>query len=114
MAYLYLISKIDNNEDIYKIGFTRKNPKLLKRLKQLQTGNENDLILVDQYESKFAIMIETAIHNMWKHKNKRGEWFYLTQEEVLNFKNKCKKIEENFIFLSKENEYFKKNYKIYE
>ena len=110
MAYIYLISKKDNDENVYKIGFTRKDPKKLKRLKQLQTGNDSDLIVVDQYESEFAIMIETSMHNMYRHKNKRGEWFYLTQEEVTNFQNECRTRKKNFELLSKENYYFKKKY----
>jgi len=114
LAYIYLISKKENNENVYKIGFTRKNPQKLKRLKQLQTGNDSDLIVVDQYESKFAIIIEASIHNGYKHKRKRGEWFYLTEYEVKNFQNECKNKEKIFELLSKENYYFKKKYNNYE
>lgn len=110
MPYIYLIAKKENDEETYKIGFTRKDPQRLKRLKQLQTGNDSDLIVVDQYESEFAIMIETAMHNMLRHKNKRGEWFYLTPELVNSFQDNCKTIEKNFQFLRNENEYFKKKH----
>jgi len=112
LAYIYLISKKENNENVYKIGFTRKDPQKLKRLKQLQTGNDSDLIVVDQFESEFAIMIETSMHNVYKHKNKRGEWFYLTDSEVNNFRKECEKKEHSFKILSKHNYYFKKKYNI--
>lgn len=88
--YVYLLS----NGDFYKIGVS-KNP--TKRVKQLETGSSSSIILYYQYKSRFAFKIESALHKSYPNENL--EWFSLTIEEVLDFMNQCKKIENNLIFL---------------
>ena len=65
MKYVYLANIEDTN--IYKIGFTKQTPE--KRVKNLQTGNPNKIVLVNSYKSEIAPSIESVIHNYFKHKN---------------------------------------------
>ncbi len=92
--FVYLIS---NNLNQYKIGIS-KNPK--RRIKELQTGNDNNLMLINQYKSeKYYKQIETALHNTYKYCNVLNEWFELTNEQAINFINECEKIELNIDFI---------------
>lgn len=102
MKYVYLI-QIDGT-DVYKIGYTKSNPK--KRLEALQTGNPFKLVLVDFYLSSRATKIESALHNRFKI-NKvtedeyklMGEWFKLDHDTRNKFKDTCAQIEKNFIII---------------
>lgn len=92
--YIYLIQ---NKETLkYKIGVS-KNPK--KRLKQLQTGSGEDLIIKEIYKSDIARKIESTFHNRYSHVRKRGEWFDLSISEEVEFIEKCMKIERDIILL---------------
>lgn len=111
MCFVYLINI--ERTDLYKIGITSKTPQ--KRLKKLQTGCALRLVLVDTYESDDYKQIETTFHRMFKHKknvpedfeNLHGEWFKLTFDDVIDFKNICSKIEENLNYLRKNSTYLK-------
>lgn len=92
--YIYLIT---NNLNQYKIGIS-KNPK--RRIKELQTGNDSNLFIVNQYKSeKYYKKIEKALHNTYKHCNVLNEWFELTNNQASMFISECIKIEENLIFM---------------
>ena len=58
MGYVYLIEDIDNNR--YKIGVTKN---LKRRLKNLQTGNSNQIKLIDSFETEYPFRLETMLHN---------------------------------------------------
>lgn len=89
--FIYLLKQ--ENESKYKIG-TSKNPE--KRIRTLQTGNSDKIVLVNKYKSlKFYKKIEYALHNQYSHLKSNGEWFDLTLEEEVNFLNDCEKIENN-------------------
>ena len=61
MGFVYLIGEI-NSDNKYKIGSTRaKN--INKRLKQLQTGNSNELFIKSFYETDKPFKLETMLHN---------------------------------------------------
>lgn len=99
MKYVYLANIEDTN--IYKIGFTKQTPE--KRVKNLQTGNPNKIVLVNSYKSEIAPSIESVIHNYFKHKKNSpedglkllGEWFLLEKLDVERFQETCKIIEGN-------------------
>lgn len=99
MKYVYLVNIEDTN--IYKIGFTKQTPE--KRVKNLQTGNPNKIVLVNSYKSEIAPSIESVIHNYFKHKKNNpedglkllGEWFLLEKLDVERFQETCKTIENN-------------------
>ena len=100
MKLVYLIR---NNNSQYKIGIS-KSPS--KRIEQHQTGNPDELKIIETYESENAAKIETALHNMYIHKRANREWFNLSIVEEVNFVTNCKRIDESINFLKKmENKY---------
>jgi predicted GIY-YIG superfamily endonuclease len=96
MSYIYLIKT--KNEGKYKIGVTKD---IQQRLKTLQTGSSDELILIDKYYSDYAFQIERALHNFYKPNNILNEWFELYIEDEVNFNKKCLQIENNLIYLKK-------------
>jgi hypothetical protein len=77
----YLIKNNDNS--LYKIGKS-KNP--FKRLIQLKTEFNQDLILIGIIEED----IESELHFKYRHCNSFGEWFSLTDDDVLDIINETK------------------------
>ena len=95
-------------EEYYKIGITKKDPKL--RVKQLQTGNAFDIELVDQFHSDIGGLTETTLHRTYASNHKRGEWFELDDVQVEGFINMCESIEANLILMRDENTYWQDKY----
>lgn len=92
MAFVYLLG--DSGQDnTYKIGITRGNVE--KRIKQLQTGNSNDIYIINYHETKYPFYLERILHTRFNLKQKKNEWFELNEEDVLKFKDICLQIEEN-------------------
>lgn len=89
--YVYLIS--DSNTYNYKIGIS-KNPE--KRIKSLQTGNDNKLKIIHKVLCENYMKVEKALHNKYSFLKINGEWFELTEEDVKIFPEICSKIDENF------------------
>ena len=103
MGFVYLIGE-ENNENRYKIGSTRcKN--INKRLKQLQTGNSNKLLIENYYETNKPFKLETMLHNRFKDVNVIGEWFEISEDDKKNFKNICEYYQK-IIDSLKENPFF--------
>ena len=100
-----MLECIDNDKTSYKIGYTSQDIKT--RVTQLQTGNKNKITLISSYETSYGSKLEKALHNFYKHKNVNNEWFALDLEDIVSFKDMCRKIENNFILLS-DNYHFKK------
>jgi len=101
MRCVYLIQSLENG--YYKIGVS-KNPQ--KRIEQLQTGNSSKLKLISTFKSDYAYKIETALRNTHTSSRKEGEWFDIGFEIETKFIEKCKKLEENFVFLKKNGNVF--------
>lgn len=100
---IYLIKQQDTN--FYKIGVTKKEP--IKRLKELQTGNGNELILIKVFQSSFAYKVERSLHLHFKDKSVNLEWFLLEENDLLDFDNVCVQYEQSFQFLKDHNHFFK-------
>lgn len=109
--FVYLLKEF-NSKNSYKIGVSKNKP---NRISQLQTGNKNKIELVDFYETDFYSLVETTLHNMYSHKKVnpedftdvlKGEWFYLDEKDVIDFVDKCKKIEKNIKFLKDNKSFF--------
>jgi T5orf172 domain len=98
---IYLIASELNNETLYKIGVTKRN--INKRLNELKTGNPATLSVLYTFNSKYARIIETHFHHTKKVNNIRGEWFNLSQQEIIDFIPTCKIIHDNLEYLSKNN-----------
>lgn len=103
MSKIYLIKSYNEDQPLYKIGFTKGNSK--KRIKELSTGNPFELELVCTFDTKFNMKVERILHRRYKSKKVRGEWFNLDTGEVGNFIDVCKEIE-NQLELLKENPFF--------
>ena len=101
MKYIYLIQSLEDGYS--KVGVS-KHPQ--KRIKQLQTGNSSELKLIETYQSDIANQIEGTLHKRYSHYQKEGEWFDMSIENEVSFKEECKKIEENINFLKKSSNVF--------
>lgn len=101
---VYLIC--DPANDLYKIGVTKRLKE--KRLKQLQTGNGNELHMLCTHKTKFPYRIESMLHNHFTLKNKLNEWYELNSEDVFSFIPLCLQFE-RIINSLKDNPFFNKN-----
>ena len=93
MGVVYLLCEYGSNPEKYKIGVTKGSP--IKRIKSLQTGCSNEIILINSFESKFYLKIESFLHRKYHQYSTDGgtEWFELPSEIVNNFKKECESIE---------------------
>ena len=111
---IYLIA--DENNQVYKIGASRNGA--LKRMKQLQTGNANELKLIFEYCCNYPYRLETILHRKFSHKKVHNEWYKiplrfimkysLSLDEVHNFEKTCQEVD-NIIEVMKDNIFFAKN-----
>lgn len=105
MGYVYLIEDFNNN--IYKIGVTKD---LKKRLRNLQTGNSNQISIKYTYETEYPFRIEQMLHNKFKEYKELNEWYNLPKEIVNNFYGYCDQFSD-IIDNLKDNPYFRKKLK---
>lgn len=91
MYNVYLISCEVGDSKRYKIGYTRNSVE--KRIKQLKTGNSNDLFLEKVFVSKWGSKIEAILHRKFSQYKISGEWFDLNQQQLDFFENDCKNLE---------------------
>jgi|TARA_R110000796_G_scaffold27712_8_gene76231 hypothetical protein len=95
MGIIYLLT---NGEGQYKIGITKYNAK--KRIKSgLQTGNGDEITVIEEFESKYNRKIESTLHRRYKAKRLKGEWFMLEKKDIQNFISECQSLHNNFEFL---------------
>lgn len=104
MGYVYLLAEW-GNELRFKIGITKNDVE--KRVKQLKTGNSNDIKIINTYQSKNYVKIEKMLHRKFSMTREHGEWFTLTDEEVASFTNECEASDDLINFLLKNNSLFK-------
>lgn len=76
----------------FKIGMTKN--KITKRILELQTGNPNEIWVRNYYETDYPAKIEKMMHVRHASSNVKNEWFDMTVDEVINFKNECKHCED--------------------
>lgn len=100
---VYLICDSSNN--MFKIGVTKGN--IEKRIKKLQTGNSTELFLANFHESEYPYRVEKMLHSYFSPKKVLNEWFELSHEDVVDFRNICKIMEERIDIL-KDNPFFMK------
>lgn len=97
MAFVYLLGDY-GNDNLCKIGVTRG--KIENRIKQLQTGNGNEIYLKDYYETKIPFYIEKILHLKFSSMQMLNEWFILDDDDIFNFKHTCFEIEKNILSLT--------------
>lgn len=107
MGYVYLLLEIDRSDnENYKIGFSKKDPKL--RVKQLQTGNPNEISVARVYESDNYLKVEKWLHKKYGYlkTEANNEWRMLESEHVFSFIEDCKEADDIIKFLIKNNEFY--------
>jgi len=98
--YIYLL---EDEHGYYKIGITID---IKQRMKGLSTGSSSEHILISSFKTSHNRKLETALKNFYNHKNKKGEWFELSNDDVKNFENICIKLEHSFDILKELNNPF--------
>lgn len=98
--FIYLIYK--PKSDVYKIGVS-KNPDF--RIKQLQTGSEEVLELITKVKTNYGYKLEKYLHRYYKSVKQEGEWFKLTDSDILLFEDLCSNQERNLKVLTENNLY---------
>ena len=93
-VYLLMSTDSDGEKELFKIGITKSS--IEKRIKTLSTGNPNKIVLINSYYSKNYKEIEKCLHSRYSlnRTNSKNEWFVLTDEQISNFTETCKKIDE--------------------
>ena len=106
MGSVYLLGDSEK-EGIFKIGVTRGD--IQKRIKKLQTGNAGEIYLVSYYETEYPFLMEKMLHTKFFSDKVLNEWFSLTTEERVRFKESCEEIQKTIDALQ-DNYFFKKKY----
>jgi hypothetical protein len=106
MGCVYLILEISDNSERHKIGTSKRD--VLKRLKELQTGNSNIVRVLNYYESPNYKKIERLLHKKFGNQKTEtdNEWFTLTNEQVIGFNSICKEADKTISFLIKNNPFY--------
>lgn len=79
-AFVYLIKNELTNH--YKIGVAVD---IQSRLKNLQSGSSSKLSVVKAVKSTQAYALERELHIKFKHRRLEGEWFNLSETDLLEF-----------------------------
>lgn len=103
-GFIYLIGEMNNSNNLYKIGMTRKKD-INERIKELQTGNGQELYLIKSFKSNYPFKVEKMLHNHYNQFHENGEWFKLNNEQINEFLNECEK-KENLCNILKDNPFF--------
>ena len=106
MAYVYLIGQ-NGDSDYYKIGSTRASD-LNKRIKQLQTGNSNQLYLKHSFQTDTPFKLERMLHFYYNQSHELNEWFGMTKEQINAFIPTCERLQSTIDSLM-DNPYFNDN-----
>lgn len=99
-GFVYLLCDGEN----FKIGVT-KHKDINKRIKELQTGNPNEIFISAYHQTNYPYKIEKMMHFKYGLSKIQNEWFNLSIEQVINFNEECKKCEE-VIKCLKDNPFF--------
>jgi len=78
MSYIYIIRA----GAFFKIG---KSNRVRSRLSSIQTGNAAQVVLIEQFkcgDDKKAFAVENKLHDSFKKRKVKGEWFSFTDDEL--------------------------------
>ena len=102
-GFVYLIKEL-GDDLMHKIGVT-KAQEINTRLKKLQTGNGNKLILISSFKSSRPYKLEKMLHFHFSMNREEGEWFLLSKDDVESFIPLCEEYEKTILAL-KDNPFF--------
>ena len=83
VGYVYIVKCGDFN--LYKVGVSKSKPK--QRLSSLQSGCPFPLYMIELHYCNYYSLLESEIHKRYKKYNKMGEWFELTDAQLLCLKS---------------------------
>ena len=89
-GYVYLLT----DGEFFKIGVTRGS--IEKRIKKLQTGNPDNIVIVNYHLTEYPFKLESVLHARHAYQRINNEWFNLSLNDVKNFKQECEKIDQMF------------------
>jgi Meiotically Up-regulated Gene 113 (MUG113) protein len=75
-GYVYIV----NCNGIYKIGYTMDS--VASRVSNIQMSNPNKVRLVCSIPSQTASTLERELHQRFRDRRVRGEWYQLTRRQV--------------------------------
>lgn len=85
MGYIYVIGS-ECGKYPYKIGLSKSPP--ARRLNDLQTSHWANLkIYYESPQVSYIELVEKALHDKFKKKRVRGEWFNLTKRDITYIEN---------------------------
>jgi hypothetical protein len=92
MGKVYLLANDEWSQ--FKIGISTKD--INSRLRSLKTGNGSEITLVKSFDTIYHRKVEKWMHN--KHYSKRlvGEWFALSDDDIIEFISDCQKAHDTF------------------
>lgn len=82
---------------------------MYKRIKQLKTGNPNEIFLLFEYDSQNYKQIERSIHKKYCGDNVSGEWFNINMTDMTQMIDDIKKIDDTLSFMKKHNYFMNGN-----
>lgn len=80
----YYVYVICSDEGLYKIGYS-KNP--TERMRQLQVSIPHKLTLIHDIMTTQPKLLEKQLHEAYSHKHVRGEWFALSEYDIIEIKD---------------------------
>ena len=92
MGHIYPIGQSDT-PNVFKIGCTKRD--VGKRTKTLQTGNSEELYLARSFETDKPFKLEKMLHNHFSNQMYLNEWYSLSDDDVKNFIDVCRKYQSN-------------------
>lgn len=98
-GYVYLLT----DGKFFKIGVTRGS--IEKRIKKLQTGNPDNITIVNYHLTEYPFKLESFLHTKHAQQKINNEWFDLSSNDVTSFKQECERIDQMFDQL-KDNPFF--------
>lgn len=104
MGYVYLLLSISpDNVETHKIGITTRDPSI--RIKELQTGNSNEIRCLRKYKTENYLKVEQSLHRKYSNQTTeaKNEWRTLTDKQVFSFIDDCKEADETIKFLLENN-----------
>lgn len=105
-GYVYLLCNPSN--DTFKIGVTKNE--IEKRIKQLETGNDEDIFIASYHYTQYPYRLEKMLHTHFTTYHVNREWFKFTDCAPSKlFDDYCKEFETSLLPALLENECFTRN-----
>ena len=105
-GYVYLVGN-RSEKNCFKIGMS-KNEDKSRRLKQLQTGANDELYYLHTFDTNTPFKLEQMLHNHYKFNKVINEWYVMNSEDIKEFMPLCEE-KQKIIDSMTDNPFFKRN-----